>query len=118
VIDFGGLAIGDPACDLVIAWKFFRKAVRDICKASLPFNDATWERGKAWALWKALIVAAGLTDTNSVEAESAWGTIEEILKHDTTELMPSLKHIEVVLYDPTWPQVFEEEEARVIDIEL
>lgn len=29
VIDFGGLAIGDPACDLVIAWKFFQGKSRE-----------------------------------------------------------------------------------------
>jgi aminoglycoside phosphotransferase (APT) family kinase protein len=78
VIDFGGLAIGDPACDLVIAWKFFQKDTREIFKKKLSFDEGTWARGRAWALWKALIVTAGLTETNLVEAANPWGTIKEV----------------------------------------
>lgn len=80
VIDFGGLAIGDPACDLVIAWKFFRKEARDVFKEKLPFDAGTWARGRAWALWKALILAAGIVESNPFEDEIAWATIEEVLR--------------------------------------
>lgn len=79
VIDFGGLAVGDPACDLVIAWKFFRGKSRETFREMLPLDADTWARGRAWALWKALIIAAGLTDSNAVEAAHPWRTIDEVL---------------------------------------
>ncbi len=80
VIDFGGLAIGDPACDLVIAWKFFKSETREIFRNKLRLDNATWARGRAWALWKASIVAANLTKTNAIEAANPLGTINEVFK--------------------------------------
>ena len=55
VIDFGCSAVGDPACDLVMAWTFFAAESRAAFRRVLPFDDATWARGRGWALWKALI---------------------------------------------------------------
>jgi aminoglycoside phosphotransferase (APT) family kinase protein len=55
VIDFGGAGVGDPACDLVMAWNFFAGGSRDEFRRGLPFDDATWARARGWALWKALI---------------------------------------------------------------
>ncbi|NSM56784.1 aminoglycoside phosphotransferase family protein [Wolbachia endosymbiont of Atemnus politus] len=74
VIDFGGLGIGDPACDLTIAWTLFKGESREVFRAMLPLDDSTWIRGRAWALWKALV---DITNTNAVEA---WHTINEVLK--------------------------------------
>jgi aminoglycoside phosphotransferase (APT) family kinase protein len=48
----------------------------------LPFDLGTWARGRAWALWKALIVAARLTETNAVEAAQSWRVIDEVLNID------------------------------------
>jgi aminoglycoside phosphotransferase (APT) family kinase protein len=86
VIDFGGLAVGNPACNLVIAWKFFRSKSRETFRAMLPLDAGTWARGRAWALWKALIIAAGLTETNVVEATQAWPTIHEVLEDYRREI--------------------------------
>jgi aminoglycoside phosphotransferase (APT) family kinase protein len=58
VIDFGCCAVGDPACDLVIAWTFLDGASREAFRAALPLDDDTWRRGRGWALWKALITMA------------------------------------------------------------
>lgn len=55
VIDFGTSGVGDPACDLVIAWTFFDKENRLIFKEHVQMDKATWQRAKGWALWKALI---------------------------------------------------------------
>ena len=64
VIDFGGLAVGDPACDLAIAWNFFDSTARSAFRAALELDAATWQRGRGWALWKALIICAALPGTN------------------------------------------------------
>jgi len=36
--------------------------------------------GRAWTLWKTLIVAAGLTETNAAEAARPWRVIDEVLE--------------------------------------
>jgi aminoglycoside phosphotransferase (APT) family kinase protein len=80
VIDFGMLGVGDPACDLSIAWTLFEGESRDAFRAKLPLDSGTWARGRGWALWKALIVAAGLTETNALEAAQPFHVIEQVLQ--------------------------------------
>lgn len=58
VIDFGSAAVGDPACDLMIAWTFLPEEARAAFRRELPLDDATWERGRGWALWKAVVTLA------------------------------------------------------------
>jgi aminoglycoside phosphotransferase (APT) family kinase protein len=50
VIDFGGLGIGDPACDLMIAFTLMSSGSRAAFRAALGVDDATWLRGRGWAL--------------------------------------------------------------------
>jgi aminoglycoside phosphotransferase (APT) family kinase protein len=78
-IDFGQVCIGDPACDLAIAWTFFDAKHRCRFRDQLLVDSATWQRGKVWALWKAVIVAARLVETNAAEGRVCWQTIHEIL---------------------------------------
>lgn len=79
VIDFGMLAVGDPACDLVIAWTLFEGESRRTFCSLLPYDAGTWARGRAWALWKALIIAAGFSGTNVVEVMHSWRIINEVI---------------------------------------
>lgn len=79
VIDFGQLTIGDPACDLAIAWTLFQGKSRETFRTNLPLDEGTWARGRAWALWKALIVAAGFTNPNTTEGKGCWHIIDEVL---------------------------------------
>jgi aminoglycoside phosphotransferase (APT) family kinase protein len=80
VIDFGGMAIGDPACDLVIAWTLFNGASRKIFCETLTLDTDTWERAKGWTLWKALIVAAKMTMSNNIESLRCWEVLTELIK--------------------------------------
>ncbi|CAN5444465.1 aminoglycoside phosphotransferase family protein [soil metagenome] len=83
VIDFGGLAVGDPACDLVVAWTFFDGASREAFQTALPMDSATWARARGWALWKALITLAAHPNTGSAEATTARRVIDDVLtEHD------------------------------------
>lgn len=79
VIDFGMLSVGDPACDLSIAWTYFDQESREIFKSHLGLDEATWERALGWALWKALIVTAGFSDTTEVEKNNAANVIRAIV---------------------------------------
>lgn len=65
VIDFGGMAVGDPACDLVIAWTFLKHESRKFFKTNVGLDDNTWTRARGWALWKALITLVPLIDNQT-----------------------------------------------------
>lgn len=80
VIDFGQLAVGDPACDLAIAWTLFDPKSREVFRRTLEVDPNTWMRGKAWALWKALITAADFSNPNNAESKQCWRIIEIILE--------------------------------------
>ena len=55
VIDFGCLAVGDPACDLTATWTVFDGQAREtFLKLAAPTQGAL-ARARGWALWKALV---------------------------------------------------------------
>ena len=64
VIDFGALAVGDPACDTVPAWTFLEGESRRVFRENLPVDDSTWIRGRGWALWWALVILAWYPEAN------------------------------------------------------
>jgi aminoglycoside phosphotransferase (APT) family kinase protein len=55
VIDFGSLAVGDPAVDSLVAWNLFSGESREAFRAAQALDDAAWARGRGWALSVALI---------------------------------------------------------------
>ena len=80
VIDFSGVGIGDPACDLIIAWALFGSHSRKIFKAHLDnIDEDTWERGRGWALSIALIILPYYKHSNPVLASLARQMIENVL---------------------------------------
>ena len=50
VLDFGGLAVGDPTVDLVTAWELLDSEARDLFRTEVRVDDHTWLLGRAWAL--------------------------------------------------------------------
>lgn len=79
VIDFGGISVGDPACDLTIAWTLFSGESREAFRAALPLDAATWTRGRGWALWKALMTVAGSFGSDPVKTGEARRVLREVL---------------------------------------
>jgi aminoglycoside phosphotransferase (APT) family kinase protein len=79
VIDFGTSGVGDPACDLVIAWTFFEGEGREAFRDSVRQDDATWARARGWALWKALIGLAHDIDLDEEAAAVNRRVVEEVL---------------------------------------
>ena len=59
VIDFGTCGVGDPACDLVIAWTFLDAPARRVFRREVDLDEDTWARARGWALWKALLGLRG-----------------------------------------------------------
>jgi aminoglycoside phosphotransferase (APT) family kinase protein len=62
VIDFGLLGVGDPACDLTVAWTYLPADAREVFRGVLAVDDATWSRGRGWALQFGLRAAAYSAD--------------------------------------------------------
>ena len=84
VIDFGCLGVGDPAVDLVAGWALFSGKSREVFRNALNADDATWARGRGWAL-----TAAGVLPyyrhTNPGIVARARRQLEEILAEQRLE---------------------------------
>ena len=78
VIDFGLLGVGDPACDLMVAWTYMSANARQVFRDALTVDDPTWARGRGWALHLGLMAAAYSAD-NPVLRDIGRYTIAEVL---------------------------------------
>jgi aminoglycoside phosphotransferase (APT) family kinase protein len=79
VIDWGGVAVADPACDLIAAWSFLGPDARELFRATLGVDDAAWARGRGWALSVALIAIPYYRTTNPVRVAYSWHRIRQVL---------------------------------------
>lgn len=79
VLDVGGLGPADPALDLVSAWHLLEAGPREVLRAELGCDDATWERGKAWAFQQAIGTAWYYVDSNPAMSLMGRRTIARIL---------------------------------------
>lgn len=77
VIDFGTCGVGDPACDLVIAWTFLTGDERQTFREAVGLPDEVWARARGWALWKALIT---VTDPDGSQYETQARALVELLE--------------------------------------
>ncbi|MBD2868690.1 aminoglycoside phosphotransferase family protein [Paenibacillus arenilitoris] len=79
VIDFGGVGVGDPAGDLLVAWSVLTADTRPVFREALRPDDATWARGRGWALSVGLIALPYYRDTNPVVAAISRHMVDEVL---------------------------------------
>ncbi|WP_406439752.1 aminoglycoside phosphotransferase family protein [Streptomyces sp. NBC_01613] len=82
VIDFGTLAVADPAVDVVPAWKFLPPQARDVFREAVGTDDATWARGRGWALAGSLPVPD-----------------DPFFRDHPARVTAALKHLEAILAD-------------------
>ncbi len=64
VIDWGTAGVGDPAVELIVAWSLFSGASRAEFRSALGVDDATWARGRGWALSTAMLALPYYLHTN------------------------------------------------------
>jgi aminoglycoside phosphotransferase (APT) family kinase protein len=55
ILDFGGLGIGDPTIDLIVAWEVLDDAARDVFREAVGVDESSWLRARAWAMSLAII---------------------------------------------------------------
>jgi aminoglycoside phosphotransferase (APT) family kinase protein len=80
VIDWGGAGIGDPAIDVMVAWKLVARAERDRFREALDVDDATWLRARGWAVSQALLALGYYTlETNPALVREAKRWLAELV---------------------------------------
>jgi aminoglycoside phosphotransferase (APT) family kinase protein len=79
VIDFGGLHVGDPACDLQPAWNLFAGSSRSRYREELAVDDASWIRGRGWVLYQAVMALPYYWNTNPGMVRQALHALAEVL---------------------------------------
>ncbi len=79
VLDFGGLGLGDPAADLISVWSLLTAEARAVFRDRLEVDDATWERGRGWAIHMAVMALWYYADTNPGIWRNAERQIREVL---------------------------------------
>ena len=83
VIDFGTCGVGDPACDLAVAWTLMTAEGRDAFRDRLQVQDPDWARGRGWALWKTVATCWSTFEDpeDRAEFERARRTLDTILRY-------------------------------------
>jgi len=85
VIDFGSVGVGDPACDAMVAWKVLTAETREVFRSLLSIDDATWARGRGWALSQAVMALSYYTpETNAVLVLEAERWLAAVLRDRAT----------------------------------
>ncbi|MEU7801109.1 aminoglycoside phosphotransferase family protein [Micromonospora arborensis] len=79
IIDLGTVNVGDPAVDLMPAWNLLDAGARETYRRALGVDDATWERGRGWALVQAINALPYYIETNPVMAGIAQHTLRAVL---------------------------------------
>lgn len=77
IIDWGSFGMGDPACDLMVAWSLLDSDSRAIFRAELAVDEATWIRGRAWAISVAVIALPYYIETNPLLVAISRHSIEQ-----------------------------------------
>jgi aminoglycoside phosphotransferase (APT) family kinase protein len=79
VIDLEAVCVGDPAVDLMPAWNLLPAGAREAYRRALAVDEATWWRGRGWALVQAVVALPYYVDTNPVMAETARRTLVALM---------------------------------------
>lgn len=78
VIDFGTCGVGDPSCDLAVAWTLLSAEGRRVFQERLRVGEATWARGRGWALWKTLAACAQAVGRDKEESADSRRVLDAI----------------------------------------
>lgn len=82
MIDFGTLAVADPAVDLLPAFTFLPPQARDTFREAVGADDATWARARGWAVAGSLPVPE-----------------DPFFQQDPSRVTTALGHLEQVIAD-------------------
>lgn len=78
VLDWATAGLGDPACDLIPAWNLLTENTRGVFRDAVEADEATWARGRGWALSMAVIQLPYYRHTNPVISANARYVLTEL----------------------------------------
>lgn len=78
IIDWSAAGIGDPACEAMLGWAMPPPA-RAAYRQALGFDEATWARGRGWALQQAVFFIPYYARTIPTAVAAARSRLEAIL---------------------------------------
>jgi aminoglycoside phosphotransferase (APT) family kinase protein len=73
------MGMGDPACDVLPAWAFLPAETREAFRDAVGVDEATWARGRGWALCFGLVALPYYRLTNPTLAGIAGRAIDAVL---------------------------------------
>jgi len=79
VVDWGLAGIGDPACDMIVAWTLLCQQSREIFRSLVQPDDHTWSRGRGWALFLGIVGYPYYRDTNPIFAGIAKRALDQVI---------------------------------------
>lgn len=80
LLDWSGAGLADPSGDIGLAWNFLDAPSRAAFRAALGDDDATWLRGRGWALRQALLQLPYYRTRYVPLADHARATIRAVLE--------------------------------------
>jgi len=84
VIDFGGLNVGDPACDVQPAWHTFADTSRALFLEELRVDDASRLRGRGWVIYQTVSALAYYWDTNPGMVRMSTHALRQVVEESRT----------------------------------
>jgi aminoglycoside phosphotransferase (APT) family kinase protein len=81
IIDWSASGVGDPACEAMLAWAMPPDA-RAVYRAELGIDDATWARGRGWALQQAVHFIPYYAETIPDAVAAAKHRLDALLNDD------------------------------------
>jgi aminoglycoside phosphotransferase (APT) family kinase protein len=79
VIDWGGLNVGDPACDLQPVWNVFEGSSRRRYLAQLQVDEPSLLRGRGWTIFQAVAGLSYYWETNPGMVAQTSHALAEVL---------------------------------------
>ncbi len=79
VLDWSALGVGDPACDLSLAWTLFGQRARAAFREAIAVDEATWARGRAWALIEGVLALSYYRGKNEIIAQAGRRALDVVL---------------------------------------
>jgi len=105
VVDWSCMGVGDPAVDVMVAWKLASGPARIAFREALDVDDDTWARARGWALSQGVGATAYYTlENNRVLVLEGRRWIDDVMSDAPVELVD---------YDPAWPRVYERLAAQI-----
>jgi GrpB-like predicted nucleotidyltransferase (UPF0157 family) len=105
VVDWSCMGVGDPAIDVMVAWKLASAPAKLAFREALDVDDDTWARARGWALSQGVGATTYYTlETNPVLVREGRRWIDDVMSDAPVEL---------AAYDPAWPALYERLAAQI-----